>query len=122
VTWKICLREGMCSLRGKYRHFFAVHETEAWLVTRPDLFPKEIRATLAKQKPPEQINFNTPPGKLLEDLFMKHVKRAYVKTTAGKNIFPKLDPAKVAEQCPYLHAMLIELRQIAYNESQSSGS
>jgi len=65
---------------------------------------------------------------------MKHVKRAYVKTTAGKNIFPKLDPAKVAEQCPYLHAMLIELRQIAYdaraipsedwerNESQSSGS
>ncbi len=45
-------------------------------------------------------------------LYMKHLKRKYVKTTAGRNIFPKLDAAKVAEQCPYLLAMLHKLREL----------
>lgn len=101
------------SLSDKYHHFFAVHETEAWLITRPELFAKEVRGALGKQKPPEEINFKTPPGKLLEELYMKHLKRKYVKTTAGRNIFPKLDAAKVAEQCPYLLAMLHKLRELA---------
>ena len=100
-------------LSEKYHHFFAVHETEAWLVTRPELFAKEVQAKLKKQGPPEEINFNTPPGKLLEELYMKNVKRKYVKTTSGRNIFPRLDPAQVAEQCPYLREMLHKLRELA---------
>ena len=97
----------------KYHHFFAVHETEAWLLTRPDLFRQEVREALGKQKPPEQINFNTPPGKLLHKLYLEKLKRKYVKTTNARNIFPKLDGEAVADKCPYLREMLHELRVLA---------
>jgi len=101
------------ALALKYHHFFAVHETEAWLLTRPDLFHKDVRDALKKQKPPEQVNFNTPPGKLLEKLYMQQVKRAYSKTVTARNIFPKLDAQATADKCPYLKEMLLELRRLA---------
>lgn len=98
---------------GKYRHYFAVHESEAWLVTNPQLFPQPIAAALAKQKPPEQINFKTPPAKLLDALYEKHLKRVYKKTTNARNLFPRLDPTAAAGRCPYLETMLGELRTLA---------
>lgn len=106
--------EGLPSdLSTKYRHFFAVHETEAWFLTRPDLFHKDIRNALSKQKPPEDVNFKTPPGKLLEDLHLRFTRHAYVKTSTAKNIFPKLDAQATADKCPYLSNMLLELREMA---------
>ncbi len=104
------------SLAQKYRHFFAVHETEAWFLAQPDLFPAEIRLVLEKlPKAPEAVNFTTSPAKLLEQQYIQKLKRRYSKTTNAKNFFPQLDAETVAHRCPYLLAMLHDLRNIALN-------
>lgn len=101
-------------LAAKYRHFFAVHETEAWFLAQPTLFPDEVRQFLEKQpKAPEAVNFQTPPGKLLEQQYMQKLKVRYPKTTKALNFFPRLDAETVISRCPYLKAMLHELGQMA---------
>ena len=101
-------------LAAKYRHFFAVHETEAWFLAQPTLFPDEIRQFLEKQpKAPETVNFQTPPGRLLEQQYLQKQKRRYSKTINARNFFPRLDTETVVSRCPYLKAMLYELRKLA---------
>jgi hypothetical protein len=62
-------------LAAKYRHYFAVHETEAWLISHPGSFPIDIRNSLRTQKPPEQINLKTPPATLLNELYLKSLSK-----------------------------------------------
>lgn len=109
------LQRGLADdLAAKYRHFFAVHETEAWFLAQPALFPDGIRRFLEKQpKAPETVNFQTPPGKLLEQQYLQKQKRRYGKTINARNFFPRLDTETVASRCPYLKAMLYELRKLA---------
>jgi hypothetical protein len=98
----------------RYRHFFAVHETEAWFLAQPALFPDQIRQVLEKQpKAPEAVNFQAPPGKLLEQQYLQKLKRRYSKTTNARNFFPRLDTETIVNHCPYLKAMLHDLRQMA---------
>lgn len=53
----------------RFRHFFAVHETEAWLLSDPNIFPREIRdRVLRSSATPEKVNSNSPPAKLLDNL------------------------------------------------------
>ena len=43
----------------KFRLFFAVHEFEAWLLSQPDIFPREIKNALQNRiAQPEQVNFD----------------------------------------------------------------
>jgi len=66
--------------RPKFRQFFAVHETEAWLLSDPNLFPAEIKNALPKNPQcPEEINFNEPPAKLLERIYKQKTQRSYKK-------------------------------------------
>lgn len=99
----------------RYRHFFAVHETEAWFLAQPSLFKDAaLRQFLERQtKPPETVNFTTPPGRLLERQYLQKLKRRYSKTTNARNFFPQMDAEAVAARCPYLAAMLHELRRLA---------
>ena len=53
----------------KFRQHFAVHETEAWLLSGPEHFAAEIqKAFPAKIAQPETVKFNEPPAKLLDRL------------------------------------------------------
>ncbi len=92
----------------KFRQFFAVHEVEAWLLSDPHLFKAQITQALPK-KPPEEINFNEPPAKLLERLYKQHTKRRYKKVTYGRALFSQLDPNLAYSKCPILRAMLDEM-------------
>lgn len=77
----------------KFRQHFAVHETEAWLLSDPGIFPPQVRKELpAKIEKPETINFNEPPAKLLNKLYENAFRREYKKTIMGKELFKKLDP------------------------------
>jgi hypothetical protein len=99
----------------RFRMYFAVHELEAWLLSRPDLFPREIsRKFPDKIKHPENVNFDTPPGKLLDSLYYQNVKRHYNKVVDGGNFFERLDPNDVHQKCPYFRAMMDELLQLAH--------
>lgn len=98
----------------KFRHFFAVHETEAWLLSQPDVFPAEIRRGLPS-KPPEQVNFDEPPACLLNRLYRQATRRKYKKVVYGGQLFRKLDPRIAYARCPRLKALLDEMLVLAKN-------
>ncbi len=98
----------------KFRLFFAVHEFEAWLLSQPEIFSREIRdALLGRIGQPERVNFDQPPSKLLDRIYKQQTRRSYKKTTYGKQLFAKLDPAVAIRKCPYLKALLDEMLTMA---------
>lgn len=100
--------------RDRFRMFFAVHEFEAWLLSQPEIFPAEMRSSFpGKIGQPEMVNFNEPPAMLLERLYSQRLNRNYKKTTYGKALFSKLDPAVAVEKCPNLKSMLQKMLQLA---------
>ncbi len=99
---------------ARFRQFFAVHETEAWLLSNPDLFPPEVRnAFPGKVQHPEEVNFDEPPAKLLARLYEEKTKRTYMKVRHGKELFDRLDPNVAYAKCPYLKKMLDEMLAMA---------
>lgn len=93
-----------------FRFFFAVHEFEAWLLSQPGIFPREIeKAFPSRIAQPERINFVQPPAKLLDQIYSRRMNRSYKKTTYGKQLFARLDPEIAAGKCPYLKALLDEM-------------
>ena len=108
-AWGKVYLEGQVA-HPRFRQFFAVHETEAWLLSDLQRFTPEIRKALAeKVKNPETVNFDEPPAKLLDRVYMSLRKRHYDKVSEAKNHFPYLDPEVAAQKCPYLQQMLDEL-------------
>jgi len=98
----------------KFRHFFAVHETEAWLLSEPALFHHDVRASFpGRVTQPETVNFNEPPAKMLERLYKNRLKHTYKKVTHGKELFDRLDPATAYNKCPHLRELLDEMLRLA---------
>lgn len=94
--------------RLRFRQHFAVHETEAWLLSDPRLFPTlKLPASSAR---PEDVDFDEPPSKLLDRLFSQSRDgRGYKKTTMARTLLPKLDPALVYQKCPNFKLMMDEM-------------
>ena len=97
----------------RFRQFFAVQETEAWLLSQPGLFPAEIAKSLQKLENPETVNHDEPPARLLDRLYKTATGRGYKKVTEAKNLFPKLDPAAAYAKCPNLKGLLDEMLTLA---------
>ena len=98
----------------RFRQFFAVHETEAWLLSQPMLFPAEIAKGLqSKTSKPETVNFDEPPASLLNRLYKSATGHDYKKVTQAKNLFPALDPEAAYAKCPQLKALLDTLLELA---------
>ncbi len=99
---------------NKFRQHFAVHETEAWLLSDPGIFPDKISKALpTKIAQPETVNFNEPPAKLLDKLYEEKTKRGYNKVADGKELFKNLNPQTAYEKCPYLKMLLDEMLTLA---------
>lgn len=98
--------------QSKFRHFFAVHELEAWLLSDPAIFPQGVQAELPK-KPPEAVNFDEPPARLLNRVYHSVTGRNYKKRTHGPRLFKKLNPELVYKMCPHFKAMMDELLELA---------
>ena len=100
--------------RAEFSQHFAVHETEAWLLSDPTIFPVEVRKALADKYPhPERVNSEEPSAKLLDKLYKAELKRGYRKTVDGKNLFGKLNPEVAYQKCPSLAALLDEMLRLA---------
>lgn len=99
----------------KFFQFFAVHEVEAWLLSEPSIFPTAIEKAFPKSKIqyPEMVNFDEPPGKLLEHLYPLHIGRSYKKVVNGQELFSKLDPNQAYQKCPKLKALLDKMLALA---------
>lgn len=92
---------------SRFRVFFAVHDVEAWLLSQPGIFPREVRTELRdKTTDPERVDFDEPPVKLLQRTYRKTTGREYKKVTHGTDLFRKLDPEIASSKCPQLKRML----------------
>ena len=99
---------------SKFFQFFAAHETEAWLLADPNLFPTEVKKVFpAKIANPETVNFDEPPAKLLEKLYSLKTAHNYKKVTNGKELFGRLDPNVAYGKCPRLKELLDKMLELA---------
>jgi hypothetical protein len=98
----------------RFRQHFAVHETEAWLLADPALLPVEVRRALpGKCSQPERVNFDEPPGKLLERLYREKLSRKYKKVIDGRDLLSRLQPETAYEKCPSLKLLLDDMLALA---------
>lgn len=98
----------------KFRQHFAVHETEAWLLSQPGIFPTAVGAELAdRARQPETVNDQEPPAKLLDRLYRAKTHKGYKKTVDGPNLLADLSPEEACEKCPHLKLMLEEMLHLA---------
>jgi len=98
----------------RFFQFFAAHETEAWLLSNPDLFPQEVKKAFpAKAANPETVNFDEPPAKLLERLYSLKTGSRYKKVTQGRELFSRLDPNVAYGKCPRLKELLDKMLELA---------
>jgi hypothetical protein len=97
-----------------FYQFFAVHEVEAWLLSEPDIFPLKVKKAFPKKiQDPETVNFDEPPAKILERLYLLHISRSYKKVIHGKELFGKLNPDVAYQKCPKLKELLDKMLELA---------
>jgi len=102
--------------QARFRMFFAVHEVEAWLLSQPEVFPREVGQELVwESKRPEEVNFENPPSKRLEQVYLRKTGRKYKKVVCGSQLFRKLDPENAAGKCLELKKMLEWMLEMARN-------
>lgn len=98
----------------RFRQHFAVHETEAWLLSEPTLLDKAVRTALpGRAAQPEVVNFNEPPAKLLDRLYSEKLGRRYKKVTDGALLFERLSPDAACAKCPSLKRLLDDMLALA---------
>ena len=92
---------------------FAVHETEAWLLSEPSIFRPEIRPSLPKASQPESVDSARPPSFVLKDLYRSKLDRTYGKALEGSSLFSKLNPETAYARCPHLKLLLDDILALA---------
>ena len=104
----------------RFRMFFAHHETEAWLLGHPEIFPDEVRAALKGKaaSAPETVNFDEPPSKLLQKLYRAKAGKEYKKVTYGQDLLSRADPVRVMAKCPKFKNMVDQLLELARKAGQ----
>jgi len=114
VQWATDSLEKQVS-HDRFRQFFAVHETEAWLLSDTAIFPPGLK--LPDYKTPESVNSHEPPGMLLSNLYKTRLKasekQGYKKVAHGIDLFRKLNADTAYAKCPNLKLMLDEMLTMA---------
>ena len=112
--WGVSYYESMVG-HEKFKMFFAVHETEAWLLSDPSVFPRGVRGRIQREcgRDPEGVDFDRPPAKRLDTIYESATGKSYKKITHGTQLFNKLDPENVYAKCPHFRRMLDEMLRLA---------
>ncbi len=98
----------------RFRQYFAVHETEAWLLADRTILPERVGSALpGRAAQPETVNFDEPPSMLLDRLFREKLQTAYKKVVDGSNLFRALSPDLAYTTCPYLKQLLDDMLKLA---------
>jgi hypothetical protein len=99
----------------KFHQFFALHEIEAWLLSDPSnpALPNQVKVAISKIKNPEEVNFDNPPAKFLNQLYDKAFGKGYKKKTDGSKLFADLNPDEVYIKCPNFKVTLDKMLELA---------
>ncbi|HHV16455.1 MAG TPA: DUF4276 family protein [Gelria sp.] len=115
VSWGTKKLEDMVG-HSRFRHYFAVHELEAWLLSDPQIFPKPVSKVIPSREP-ELINMQQPPKALLRNLYRIKTKSTYKEIIHGTDLFDRLDPNLAYQRCPHLRWMLDDMLDLAVKVS-----
>ncbi len=94
---------------ARFRQHFAVHETEAWLLSDSSIFPRALVPELANNVNPETINSQNPPSHRIKALYHQKLNKKYKKPIEGSTLFRKLNPDTAYASCPHLKLLLDDL-------------
>jgi Domain of unknown function (DUF4276) len=93
-----------------------VHESEAWLLAEGAALRRRLDDAGIKPDPhAESRNFQFPPQRRLNDLFLKFKKDRYHKIRDGRPLFSALEFAPVYKTCGYFRAFYDDLRSVGKN-------
>ena len=97
----------------RFFQHFAVHETEAWLLSCRDIFPGVVRPYLPRDAP-ERVNSHTSPARQIAKAYRRGFgNKEYDKKKDGRILFNLLDPEKAAKACEHLRLMLDNLLDVS---------
>ena len=115
VNWGTKKLEDMVG-HSRFRHYFAVHELEAWLLSDPQIFPNQVSKVIPPREP-ELINMQQPPKALLKNLYRTKTNSTYKEIIHGIDLFGRLDPNLAYQRCPHLRQMLDDMLDLAVKAS-----
>jgi hypothetical protein len=108
------LREGASDVDPGFFHpHLAVHDLEAWLLAEGAALAERLHHRIAPHPRAEELDFERPPGKLVDDLFQKHRKEAYRKTIDGPPLYKSLAFDLVYQSCLYFREFYDDLQSTA---------
>ena len=85
------------------------HDLEVLLLAAPSQLQARLNMSNRPsgwRRPPEEQNQNSPPKKIVEQLFQRELKRSYRENADSTAILSNADLPAVAKQCPTFCAMM----------------
>ncbi|MDR2165250.1 MAG: DUF4276 family protein [Zoogloeaceae bacterium] len=96
----------------------ALHDFEAWLLPFWETIQQLAGSNRSTTIPPEQVNHNKPPARLLQEVFRSGKKgKSYVKPRDAVRILKDQDLAKAADACPELRKFLDTIVRLCESEN-----
>lgn len=108
------LRSNTLGVDAEFFHpHLSVHETEAWLLAEGASLGERAGVKLKPAPNAEEINFDQPPSKRVNDCFSKRRDGGYRKITDAPPLFKRLAFDPVHKTCRYFREFYDDLASVA---------
>jgi hypothetical protein len=100
--------------KGQFRPHVCVHETEAWILAEGEALAARLRYSGLNPDPNAELkNFENPPSKRLNELFLRHKSERYKKKIDGTPLFKAMKFEPVYASCKNFQAFYDDLKSVA---------
>jgi hypothetical protein len=109
------LRSGLSSKRlADFFPHVAVHETESWFLADGQALAQRLGDQGIGPDPQAELkNFQRPPSKKVNELFLSRKSDRYQKIRDGRPLFAAIQFERVYKACPYFRVFFDDLRSVA---------
>jgi len=91
----------------------SVHEVEAWILAEGTALALRLKdPSIGPDPRAEWKNFQKPPKKRINELFLRDKKTRYKETFDGQALFSKMEFQPVYDSCPYFRKFYDDLRTV----------
>jgi Domain of unknown function (DUF4276) len=99
---------------GDFLPHVCVHESEAWLLAEGVALAKRLGDSAIGPDPQAELkNFQLPPQRRINDLFMRHKGERYQKIRDGRPLFAAVQFEPIYHTCRFFRAFYDDLKRIA---------
>ena len=108
------LQKGASDVDPDFFHpHLAVHDLEAWLLAEGASLAKRLNHRIEPDPRAEERDFDRPPNKQVNDLFLKHRDEGYRKTVDGPPLYKNLAFGPVYKSCLFFRQFYDDLKSVA---------